>query len=68
MHDRQLASGFTHFQQSGTGAIRKYYNYFRVTPMIEPLDELGSSWALRDEEAAPGLLRRHALLRHHGAR
>ncbi len=31
-----LASGFTHFQQSGTGAIRKYYNYFRVTPMLEP--------------------------------
>ena len=26
--------GFTHFQQSGTGAIRKYYNYFRVTPMV----------------------------------
>ena len=23
------------------GAIRKYYNYFRVTPMIEPLDDLG---------------------------
>ncbi len=33
IHDRPLASGFTHFQQSGTGAIRKYYNYFRVTPM-----------------------------------
>ena len=38
---RQIASGFTHFQQSGTGAIRKYYNYFRVTPMLEPLDTLG---------------------------
>ncbi len=37
IHDRQLASGgFTHFQQSGTGAIRKYYNYFRATPMLEP--------------------------------
>ncbi len=33
------ASGFTHFQQSGTGAIRKYYNYVRVTPMVQPLDE-----------------------------
>ena len=40
-YDRQVASGFTHFQQSGTGAIRKYYNYFRVTPMLQPLDDLG---------------------------
>lgn len=54
LYDRQLASGFTHFQQSGTGAIRKYYNYFRVTPMIEPLDALGRTWDLLDEEAEPG--------------
>ncbi|QEO14852.1 glycoside hydrolase family 92 protein [Agromyces intestinalis] len=54
IHDRQLASGFTHFQQSGTGAIRKYYNYFRVTPMIEPLDVLGRTWDLVDEHAEPG--------------
>ncbi|WP_448071468.1 glycoside hydrolase domain-containing protein [Georgenia yuyongxinii] len=54
IHDRQLASGFTHFQQSGTGAIRKYYNYFRVTPMLEPLDALGTRWELSDEEAGPG--------------
>ena len=48
------ASGFTHFQQSGTGAIRKYYNYFRVTPMLSALDALGVSWALSDERAEPG--------------
>ncbi|MEU6860337.1 GH92 family glycosyl hydrolase [Glycomyces sp. NPDC046736] len=54
LFDDYLASGFTHFQQSGTGAIRKYYNYFRVTPMIEPLDALGTRWRLRDEEASPG--------------
>ena len=54
LYDRQLASGFTHFQQSGTGAIRKYYNYFRVTPMVEPLDALGRQWELTDEEAEPG--------------
>ena len=57
MHDRYVASGFTHFQQSGTGAIRKYYNYLRVTPMLEPLDELGRVWALRDEQASPGYYR-----------
>jgi putative alpha-1,2-mannosidase len=48
------ASGFTHFQQSGTGAIRKYYNYVRVTPMVQPLDDLGQSWPLHDEVAAAG--------------
>ncbi|MFH5821684.1 glycoside hydrolase domain-containing protein [Georgenia sp. AZ-5] len=54
MHERQVASGFTHFQQSGTGAIRKYYNYFRVTPMLEPLDALGTLWELDAERAEPG--------------
>ncbi|WP_448630382.1 hypothetical protein [Cellulomonas soli] len=54
IHDRTVASGFTHFQQSGTGAIRKYYNYFRVTPMLQPLDDLGELWDVVDEQAAPG--------------
>ena len=54
MFERAQASGFTHFQQSGTGAIRKYYNYVRVTPMVEPLDVLGHSWGLTDEVAEPG--------------
>lgn len=54
IHDSYVASGFTHFQQSGTGAIRKYYNYFRVTPMLEPLDGLGKDFALTEEEASPG--------------
>ena len=54
LHDGSIASGFTHFQQSGTGAIRKYYNYFRVTPMLEPLDALGQTWELPDERAEPG--------------
>jgi putative alpha-1,2-mannosidase len=54
LYDTQIASGFTHFQQSGTGAIRKYYNYFRVTPMLEPLDSLGRTWDLLNERAEPG--------------
>jgi putative alpha-1,2-mannosidase len=54
MYEDQIASGFSHFQQSGTGAIRKYYNYFRVTPMLDPLDCLGNSWKLSDEVAQPG--------------
>ena len=54
MFDRLEASGFTHFQQSGTGAIRKYYNYVRVTPMVQPLDALGESWRLSHEIAEAG--------------
>src|SRR5690606_578878 len=54
MYPALQASGFTHFQQSGTGAIRKYYNYVRVTPMVQPLDDLGEAWALHDEAASPG--------------
>jgi predicted alpha-1,2-mannosidase len=52
--DTTSASGFAHFQQSGTGAIRKYYNYVRVTPMVQPLDDLGEAWALHDETAGAG--------------
>ncbi|WP_275412193.1 GH92 family glycosyl hydrolase [Sphaerisporangium rufum] len=54
LFDRLQASGFTHFQQSGTGAIRKYYNYVRVTPMVQPLDVLGDAWPLHEEVAEPG--------------
>jgi len=54
MYDSTVASGFTHFQQSGTGAIRKYYNYFRVTPMLQPLDDLGRLFGIEQEEAEPG--------------
>ncbi|MGK5681403.1 glycoside hydrolase domain-containing protein [Actinoplanes sp. URMC 104] len=54
MFDRMQASGFTHFQQSGTGAIRKYYNYVRVTPMVQSLDDLGQAWPLHDETAEAG--------------
>jgi predicted alpha-1,2-mannosidase len=54
MFDRLQASGFTHFQQSGTGAIRKYYNYIRVSPMVQSLDMLGEAWALSDEVAEAG--------------
>ena len=54
LFDQLQATGFTHFQQSGTGAIRKYYNYFRVTPMLDPLDMLGVAYPLIDEEADAG--------------
>jgi putative alpha-1,2-mannosidase len=52
--DRFVASGFTHLQQSGTGAIDTYYNYLRVTPLLGDLGQLGTQWALEDETARPG--------------
>ena len=64
LYDRQIASGFTHFQQSGTGAIRKYYNYFRVTPMLEPLDDLGDHLGAAGRGGRARLLRLHAELGH----
>ncbi|MGA9277142.1 glycoside hydrolase domain-containing protein [Ilumatobacter sp.] len=54
IRDGHGASGFTHFQQSGTGAIRKYYNYLRVTPTMAPLDDLGELEQITAEDAAPG--------------
>lgn len=56
-HDTPSVSGFTHFQQSGTGAIRKYYNYLRVSPMLGPLDGLGRLDRVIDESAGPGWYR-----------
>ncbi|MBL7200196.1 MAG: glycoside hydrolase family 92 protein [Anaerolineae bacterium] len=52
--DQYVASGFTHLQQSGTGAIDTYYNYARVTPLTGGLDGLGTRWALEEERALPG--------------
>jgi putative alpha-1,2-mannosidase len=54
LFERLQASGFAHFQQSGTGAIRKYYNYFRVTPLVSGIERLGESWELTGEVATPG--------------
>ncbi|MEM6823055.1 MAG: glycoside hydrolase domain-containing protein [Verrucomicrobiota bacterium] len=54
------ASGFTHFQQSGTGDMRIFYNHVRVTPLAGERDESLSAlasdkrWTLENEEASPG--------------
>ncbi|MEM1211994.1 MAG: glycoside hydrolase domain-containing protein [Planctomycetota bacterium] len=57
LFDQYVASGFTHFHQSGTGAIRKYYNYLRVTPLLGPINTLGYDYPLVDEYADPGYYR-----------
>ncbi|MEM6749563.1 MAG: glycoside hydrolase domain-containing protein [Planctomycetota bacterium] len=57
MFDRYLASGFTHFHQTGTGAIRKYYNYVHVTPTTAGFESVGRQYTLEDEAASPGYYR-----------
>ena len=52
--DDDTASGFTHFQHSGTGAVETYYNYVRVTPLVGGLAQVGTRWALEEETASPG--------------
>ena len=54
LFEEYTATGFAHFQQSGTGAIGSYYNYLRVTPLSGEFSQMGSRWALEDEKASPG--------------
>lgn len=51
LFESRTATGFTHFQVSGTGTIGSYYNYLRVWPASagEP-----RRWELREEVANPG--------------
>lgn len=52
---RHEALGIAHFQQSGTGRIRVYYNYLLTTPLVgEGLEGLGKRFGLVDEAAWPG--------------
>ena len=53
--ERHEALGIAHFQQSGTGRIRVYYNYLLTTPLTgKGLEGLGQRCALSDERAWPG--------------
>ena len=44
--DRYMASGFTHFQHSGTGDIGLFYNYVKVTPLAVCRRKLSSQTQL----------------------
>ena len=55
LFDRHEILGLAHFQQSGTGRIRQYYNYFLTTPLTgNGLEGLGTRHHLVNEEAKPG--------------
>jgi len=50
------ALGLAHFQQSGTGRIRVYYNYLLTTPLLsDELDQRYDVQTLVDETASPGV-------------
>jgi len=52
--DDYTCTGFAHFQQSGTGRIRMYYNYLSTMPLIGGIGQAGRREVLTDETAAPG--------------
>lgn len=53
--NRHQALGIAHFQQSGTGRIRSYYNYLLTTPLIgDELEGIGQRFQLINEKAKPG--------------
>lgn len=50
------ALGLAHFQQSGTGRIRVYYNYLLTTPLLGDVLEMRFiPQTLVDESASPGI-------------
>ncbi|MEM9017677.1 MAG: GH92 family glycosyl hydrolase, partial [Verrucomicrobiota bacterium] len=56
LYDEHTALGLAHFQQSGTGRIRMYYNYFLTSPLTsEGLRSRGRRYRLVSESASPGL-------------
>jgi putative alpha-1,2-mannosidase len=56
LHESPVASGFSHFQHSGIGAVGEYYNHLRVCPAAAESapSEANRFRALRDESATPG--------------
>lgn len=55
--EQQKVRGFSHLHQSGTGAIRYYYNYAITTPFYGDLANSFTSLPLENEQAEPGYYR-----------
>lgn len=54
LHAQPVASGLTHFQPSGTGAIGNYYNYLHCAPVLGPVASHRDYRPLLAESARPG--------------
>ena len=60
IYDQHGCYGLAHFQQSGTGRIRVYYNYLLTTPVTHLAPELRDAFMLLDDERAePGYYAGH---------
>lgn len=46
--------GFSHLHQSGTGAMKYYYNYAITTPFYGPVRNIKTYHSLKNENARPG--------------
>lgn len=51
---KNMAKGFSHLHQSGTGAIRYYYNYAVTTPFYGDIKNSALYSELLEETASPG--------------
>ena len=54
LFEENTCVGFAHFQQSGTGRIRMYYNYLTAMPLLDGVADAGRRDVLEDERAEPG--------------
>ncbi len=55
LSDTPGAKGFSHLHQSGTGAIRYYYNYAVTTPFYgDDISKISECVPLKNEEGCPG--------------
>ncbi|MBR2466943.1 MAG: glycoside hydrolase family 92 protein [Clostridia bacterium] len=55
LSDTPVAKGFSHLHQSGTGAMRYYYNYAVTAPFYgDDLTLIHQNEALKEEDARPG--------------
>lgn len=54
LHDTQVARGFSHLHQTGTGGIRYYYNYAIASPIYGAVANALEFRPLTEEKGAPG--------------
>lgn len=54
LHEAQVARGFSHLHQTGTGGIRYYYNYAIASPIYGEVANALEFRPLTEEKGAPG--------------
>ncbi len=54
LHEKQVARGFSHLHQTGTGGIRYYYNYAIASPIYGEVANALEFRPLTEEQGTPG--------------